>query len=52
MGSQANIARALKITEAAVSKWPDPIPKLREYQIKDHLEAKKKAKLKAKNKAV
>ncbi len=32
-GSQSEVARALKITRSAVSKWGETIPKLRGFQI-------------------
>ena len=32
-GNQAAIAKALGISQTAVSKWPDIIPELRAYQI-------------------
>ena len=34
-GSQANIARLLKISPQAVQQWPDPIPPLRVFQLRD-----------------
>lgn len=36
-GGPTELARRLKISHAAVSRWPDkkPIPKLREYEIRD-----------------
>jgi len=32
-GTQAKIAEALKISQAAVSQWGDKVPPLRQYQI-------------------
>ncbi len=34
-GSQAALARALGISRAAVAKWGDDVPRLREYEILD-----------------
>lgn len=43
-GTNKQLAAALKVSEAAVSKWDDDkIPKLREFQVKD-LVKKKRAK--------
>lgn len=44
-GSAANVARALNLSRAAVSSWPDEIPLLRQMQI----EKLTKGKLKANN---
>lgn len=32
-GTQAKIAEALKISQAAVAQWGDKVPPLRQYQI-------------------
>ena len=36
-GSAKAIAEALGITEAAVSQWPDIVPELRQYQLREVL---------------
>lgn len=38
-GTQREIARALKISEAAVSRWKRNVPQLRAYQLRDILAA-------------
>ena len=44
-GTQANIARAFKVTDAAVLKWlrSGTLPPLRVYQAKDLLKKHRKA---------
>lgn len=32
-GTQIKLAQALGISQAAISKWPDKVPLLRQYQI-------------------
>jgi DNA-binding transcriptional regulator YdaS (Cro superfamily) len=32
-GSQAKLAAAIGVSQAAISKWPDDVPELRAYQI-------------------
>ena len=32
-GTQVQLAKALGISQAAISKWPDQVPMLRQYQI-------------------
>lgn len=32
-GSQAALGKAVGVSQAAISKWPDDVPKLRAYQI-------------------
>lgn len=32
-GTQRKLADALGISQAAISKWPDDVPLLRQYQI-------------------
>ncbi|MGL6122109.1 MAG: Cro/CI family transcriptional regulator [Shewanella sp.] len=32
-GSQMKLAKAIGVTQAAISKWPDDVPELRAYQI-------------------
>ncbi|MCG9697449.1 Cro/CI family transcriptional regulator [Shewanella sp. Isolate11] len=32
-GSQSKLGEALKISQAAISKWPEDVPELRAYQI-------------------
>lgn len=39
-GTQRNLARALKISEPAVSRWTETVPPLRAYQIKEMLAAR------------
>ncbi|QDO84528.1 Cro/Cl family transcriptional regulator [Shewanella psychropiezotolerans] len=35
-GSQTKLAEVIKVSQAAISKWPDDVPELRAYQI-EHL---------------
>ena len=32
-GTQVKLAKALGITQAAVSKWPEQVPLLRQYEL-------------------
>ena len=32
-GTQVQLAKALGITQAAVSKWPEQVPLLRQYEL-------------------
>lgn len=32
-GSQAKLADAIGVSQAAISKWPEDVPELRAYQI-------------------
>ncbi len=40
-GTQQELAKALKIKQPAIAQWPDPIPELREFQIREILQKRK-----------
>ena len=46
-GSESNLARALNISQQAVNKWPDTVPPLRVYQIREILQRREAEKASA-----
>lgn len=42
-GSAANVARALQLSRAAISSWPEEVPLLRQMQLEKLTDGKLKA---------